>query len=56
MRIGIIGSGSNGGNAARLFARVGYEVMFSFSWDRTKLEALTRSVDENARAGLREAR
>ena len=55
MRIGIIGSGRIGGNAGRLFAGAGHEVLFSFSRDRTKLEALAAEAD--ARAGaLRRAR
>jgi predicted dinucleotide-binding enzyme len=40
LRIGIIGAGRIGGNAGRLFARAGHEVMFSFSRDSAKLEAL----------------
>ena len=40
MRVGIIGAGRIGGNAGLLFARAGHEVMFSFSRDRAKLEAL----------------
>jgi predicted dinucleotide-binding enzyme len=40
VRVGIIGSGRIGGNAGLLFARAGHEVMFSFSRDRAKLEAL----------------
>jgi 8-hydroxy-5-deazaflavin:NADPH oxidoreductase len=39
MRIGIIGSGRTGGNAGKLFAKAGHEVLFSFSRDRAKLEA-----------------
>ena len=40
MRIGIIGSGRIGSNAGRLFTVAGHQVMFSFSRDLTKLEAL----------------
>jgi predicted dinucleotide-binding enzyme len=43
-RIGIIGAGRIGGNAGRLFARAGHEVLFSFSRDRTKLESLAAEV------------
>jgi 8-hydroxy-5-deazaflavin:NADPH oxidoreductase len=52
VRIGIIGSGRIGGNAGRLFARAGHEVFFSFSRDRTKLEAL--AAEAGARAGTPE--
>lgn len=51
MRIGIIGSGRIGGNAGRLFAKSGHEVMFSFSRDPNKLAALAGSVGTNAHAG-----
>ena len=44
MRVGIIGSGRIGGNAGTLFARAGHEVMFSFSRDPEKLEALAAEV------------
>ena len=37
VRIGIIGSGRIGGNAGKLFAKAGHEVMFSFSRDAQKL-------------------
>jgi predicted dinucleotide-binding enzyme len=40
MRIGIIGVGQIGGNAARLFARAGHEVLLSFSRDADRLPAL----------------
>ena len=40
MRIGIIGVGRIGGNAARLFARDGHEVLLSFSRDADRLPAL----------------
>ena len=51
MRVGIIGSGRIGGNAGRLFARAGHEVLFSFSRDREKLEALAEEAGDGARAG-----
>ena len=51
MRIGIIGSGRIGANAGRLFAGAGHKVMFSFSRDLTKLEALAESVGKNASTG-----
>jgi predicted dinucleotide-binding enzyme len=49
VRIGIIGAGRIGGNVGRLYARAGHEVLFSFSRDRSKLEALAAEV--GARAG-----
>ena len=51
MRVGIIGAGRIGGNAGRLFARAGHEVLFSFSRDRVKLEALAAEAGEGAVAG-----
>jgi 8-hydroxy-5-deazaflavin:NADPH oxidoreductase len=39
MRIGIVGAGRIGGNAGRLFAGAGHEVMFSGSRDPAKLES-----------------
>jgi predicted dinucleotide-binding enzyme len=44
VRIGIVGAGRIGGNAGRLFARAGHEVMFSFSRDPEKLEELAREA------------
>jgi predicted dinucleotide-binding enzyme len=49
MRIGVIGAGRIGGNAARLFARAGHEVLVSYSRDPERLEAL--AADIGARAG-----
>lgn len=51
MRIGIIGSGRIGGNAGKLFASAGHEVLFSFSRDPEKLRKLAESAGENARTG-----
>lgn len=51
MRIGIIGSGRIGGNAGRLFAQAGHEVLFSFSRDPAKLEELAANAGPNARSG-----
>ena len=51
MRVGIIGAGRIGGNAGRLLTRAGHEVLFSFSRDRTKLEALAAEAGEGAVAG-----
>ena len=51
MRVGIIGSGRIGGNAGKLFARAGHEVLFSFSRDRAKLETLAEVAGNGARDG-----
>jgi 8-hydroxy-5-deazaflavin:NADPH oxidoreductase len=40
MRIGVIGAGRIGGNAGKLFARAGHDVMFSFSREPEKLQRL----------------
>jgi 8-hydroxy-5-deazaflavin:NADPH oxidoreductase len=44
MRIGVIGAGNIGGNAARLFARAGHQVLVSYSRDPGKLELLAAEV------------
>jgi predicted dinucleotide-binding enzyme len=44
VRIGLIGAGRIGGNAGRLFVRAGHEVLFSFSRDNARLEALAAEV------------
>lgn len=51
MRVGIIGSGRIGGNAGKLFAKAGHEVLFSFSRDEEKLRALAEEAGNGARAG-----
>ncbi len=51
MRIGIIGSGRIGGNLGRLLADAGHEVLFSFSRDPAKLQALAAAAGAAARAG-----
>jgi 8-hydroxy-5-deazaflavin:NADPH oxidoreductase len=48
MRIGVIGAGRIGGNAARLFAKAGHEVLVSFSRDQGKLEALAAEIGGRA--------
>jgi 8-hydroxy-5-deazaflavin:NADPH oxidoreductase len=48
MRIGIIGAGRIGGNAARLFAKAGHEVLLSFSRDQSKLERLAAELGGRA--------
>jgi predicted dinucleotide-binding enzyme len=44
VRIGIIGAGRIGGNAARMFCRAGQEVLVSFSRDRDTLPALAAEL------------
>jgi 8-hydroxy-5-deazaflavin:NADPH oxidoreductase len=51
MKIGIIGAGRIGGNAARLFAGAGHEVKLSFSRDPSSLEALAGEIGEHASVG-----
>ena len=49
MRIGVIGAGRIGSNAARLFAQAGHEVLVSYSRDPERLQALAAGI--GARAG-----
>lgn len=51
MKIGIIGSGRIGGNAARLFVNAGYDVLLSFSTDANALKQLATSLGGKARTG-----
>jgi 8-hydroxy-5-deazaflavin:NADPH oxidoreductase len=51
MKIGIIGSGNMGSGLGKLWANQGHQVMFSYSRDRAKLEALAQSVGVNASFG-----
>jgi 8-hydroxy-5-deazaflavin:NADPH oxidoreductase len=51
MRIGIVGAGRIGGNAGRLFAGAGHEVMFSGSRDEAKLERLAGEAGGGASTG-----
>jgi predicted dinucleotide-binding enzyme len=55
MRIGIVGAGRIGGNAGRLFAAAGHEVMFSGSRDPAKLERLAADADGASTGSPREA-
>ena len=48
MRIGIVGTGRIGANAARLFAKAGHDVVLSFSRDQDKLEALAAELGGRA--------
>jgi predicted dinucleotide-binding enzyme len=51
MKIGIIGAGNIGGNAARLWSRAGHQVLVSFSRDPSSLEALAQELGNHARSG-----
>jgi 8-hydroxy-5-deazaflavin:NADPH oxidoreductase len=44
MRIGIVGAGRIGANAARLFAKAGHDVVLSFSRDQDRLAALAAEL------------
>jgi len=51
MKIGIVGSGRIGGNAGRLLAQAGHEVLFSGSGDQAKLEEAAREAGAGAQTG-----
>jgi predicted dinucleotide-binding enzyme len=51
MRIGILGSGLMGAKLGTIFAQAGHQVVFSYSHDPRKLQALARKAGKNARAG-----
>lgn len=51
MRIGILGSGLMGGKLGTIFARAGYEVVFSYARSRQKLDRLAREAGHGAQAG-----
>ena len=51
MRIAVIGAGRIGGNAARLLAAAGHEVMLSFSRAPERLRADAEAIGERASAG-----
>ena len=55
MRIGIVGAGRIGGNAGRLFARAGHEVMFSGSRDPAKLDEVAAAAGGGRTGSPREA-
>jgi predicted dinucleotide-binding enzyme len=50
MRIGIVGAGRIGGNAARLFAKAGHDVLVSFARDETRLRELAAEIGGQAGA------
>ncbi|MDX6406376.1 MAG: 8-hydroxy-5-deazaflavin:NADPH oxidoreductase [Blastocatellia bacterium] len=50
MKIGIVGSGNIGANAARLFARAGHEVVLSNSRGGQGLEGLVAELGAKATA------
>jgi 8-hydroxy-5-deazaflavin:NADPH oxidoreductase len=51
MKIGVIGAGRIGGNAARLFAAAGHDVLLSFSRDPDRLEEQAAAIGEHASTG-----
>jgi hypothetical protein len=51
MNIGMIGSGNMGSAIGKLWARQGHQVMFSYSRDLKKLDAIAESAGSNARIG-----
>jgi 8-hydroxy-5-deazaflavin:NADPH oxidoreductase len=51
MKIGVIGAGRIGGNAARLFAAAGHDVLLSFSRDQDRLAELAASIGARAAVG-----
>ena len=54
MKIGIIGAGNIGANAARLFVKVGHQVVISNSRGPQTLEPLVEELGDNASAGTAE--
>jgi 8-hydroxy-5-deazaflavin:NADPH oxidoreductase len=51
MKIGIVGAGRIGGNAARLLAAAGHETKLSFARDPSKLRELAETIGERASVG-----
>lgn len=51
MKIGILGSGRMGGNIGAIFARLGHDVIFSYSRSERKLQKLASAAGPTARAG-----
>lgn len=52
MKIGILGSGLMGATIGTVFARMGHEVIFSYSRSEQKLRNLATAAGPNARAGV----
>ena len=52
MRIGILGSGFDGGKLETIFARAGHEVVFSYARSNNKLKRLARDAQGNACDGM----
>lgn len=50
MNIAVVGSGDIGRTLGRLWAKAGHRILFSFSHDQEKLEALARECGNGARA------
>lgn len=50
MKIGIIGAGNIGGNAAKLFAKAGHEIAIANSRSPETLSGLIEEIGENAKA------
>lgn len=51
MKIGVIGAGRIGGNAARLFTSAGHDVLLSFSRDPDRLDEQAAAIGARAAAG-----
>lgn len=51
MSLDILGSGLMGSKLGTIFARVGHDVVFSYSRSEKKLDRLARDAGDNARAG-----
>lgn len=51
MKIGVIGAGRIGGNAARLFTAAGHDVLLSFSRDPDRLDEQAAAIGARAAAG-----
>ncbi len=51
MNIGIIGSGNMGSALGTIWAKQGHQVVFSYSRDPAKLEAIAAAAGANAKVG-----
>ena len=54
MNVGVVGAGRIGGNAGRLLARAGHDVVFSFARTSESLEEAAAAAGERARTGTPE--